>query len=97
MAWSSSAAATFSMNRWVVPNCRGTGFAGRIAVAELIWCRTKISHRLILARGVAAAAIEVDKPCANGTVTMCENGLRAGRQAGTTSLGEILRTVRLDS
>jgi general secretion pathway protein E len=74
-------------------NCRGTGFAGRIAVAELIVPDEHI-HRLILSR---ASHIEIEKAaCAAGTQTMYQNGLRQV-QAGTTSLGEVLRTVRLDS
>jgi general secretion pathway protein E len=74
-------------------NCRGTGFAGRIAVAELIVPDENI-HRLILTR---ASHIEIEKAaCAAGTQTMYQAGLRQV-QAGTTSLGEVLRTVRLES
>jgi general secretion pathway protein E len=73
-------------------NCRGTGFAGRIAVAELIVPDETI-HRLILSR---ASHGEIEKAaCAVGTTTMYQNGLRQVL-AGTTSLGEILRTVRLE-
>jgi general secretion pathway protein E len=73
-------------------NCRGTGFSGRIAVAELIVPDENI-HRLILSR---ASHTEIEKAaCAMGTQTMYENGLRQVL-AGTTSLGEILRTVRLE-
>jgi general secretion pathway protein E len=73
-------------------SCRGTGFAGRIAVAELI-VPDETTHRLILSR---ASHIEIEKAaCASGTQTLYENGLRQVL-AGTTSLGEILRTIRLE-
>ena len=73
-------------------NCRGTGFAGRIAVAELM-VPDEATHRLILSR---AGHIEIEKAaCAAGMQTMYENGLRLVL-AGTTSLSEILRTIRLE-
>ncbi len=75
------------------PKCRGTGFAGRLAVAEMIVPDENI-HRLILSR---ASHIEIEKAAtAAGMQTMYENGLRQVL-AGTTSLGEILRSVRLES
>jgi general secretion pathway protein E len=74
------------------PNCRGTGFAGRIAVAELI-VPDETTHRLILSR---ASHGEIEKAaCAVGMRTMYENGLRQVL-AGITSLGEILRSVRME-
>jgi len=73
-------------------NCRGTGFAGRIAVAELI-VPDETTHRLILSR---ASHGEIEKAaCAAGMKTMYENGLRQVL-AGVTSLGEILRSIRLE-
>jgi len=73
-------------------NCRGTGFAGRIAVAEMI-VPDETTHRLILAR---ASHGEIEKAaCAAGMKTMYENGLRQVL-AGVTSLGEILRSIRLE-
>ena len=75
------------------PNCRGTGFAGRIAVGELI-VPDEDTHRLILSR---ASHGEIEKAaCAAGMRTMYDNGLRQVL-AGTTSLGEILRSVRLEA
>jgi len=74
------------------PDCRGTGFLGRIAVAELITPDETI-HRLILSRATHG---EIEKAaCAAGMQTMYENGLRQVL-AGTTSLGELLRSVRLE-
>ena len=75
------------------PNCRGTGFAGRIAVAELI-VPDEVTHRLILSR---AGHAEIEKAAsAAGMRTMFESGL-GQVLAGTTSLGEILRSVRLEA
>ncbi|HKY18433.1 MAG TPA: type II secretion system ATPase GspE [Rhizomicrobium sp.] len=74
------------------PNCRGTGYAGRVAVAELI-APDETIHRLILSR---ASHTEIEKAaCAAGTTTMYEAGLHQVL-AGTTSLAEILRSVRLE-
>ncbi len=73
--------------------CRGTGFSGRIAVAELL-APDETIHRLILARAshneIQAAA------CRAGMRTMYECGLRQVL-AGTTSLNEVLRSVRLEN
>jgi general secretion pathway protein E len=75
------------------PSCRGTGFAGRIAVAELI-VPDETTHRLILSR---AGHGEIERAaCASGMKTMYENGLRQVL-AGVTSLGEILRSVRMEA
>jgi general secretion pathway protein E len=73
-------------------NCRGTGFAGRIAVAEFI-VPDETTHRMILSR---AGHNEIERAaCAAGMKTMYENGMRQVL-AGITSLGEILRSVRLE-
>ena len=73
--------------------CRGTGFAGRIAVAELI-VPDETTHRMILAR---ASHGEIERAaCAVGMRTMYEDGMRQVL-AGVTSLGEILRSVRLEN
>jgi general secretion pathway protein E len=73
-------------------NCRGTGYAGRIAVAELIVPDEKI-HSLILSR---ASHTEIQEAARGaGMKTMYENGL-SQVIAGTTSLAEILRSVRLE-
>ena len=74
-------------------NCRGTGFSGRIAVAELM-APDETIHHLILAR---AGHAEIEKAaCAAGMRTMFDNGLQQVL-SGTTSLGEILRSVRLEA
>jgi general secretion pathway protein E len=73
--------------------CRGTGFAGRIAVAELMVPDETI-HRLILSQ---AGHGEIERAaCAGGMRAMFEAGL-SQVLAGTTSLGEILRSVRLEA
>jgi general secretion pathway protein E len=75
------------------PNCRGTGYAGRIAVAELIVPDDTI-HDLILARAGHSEIQEAARSA--GMQTMYENGLRQV-VAGTTSLAEILRSIRLEA
>jgi general secretion pathway protein E len=75
------------------PSCRGTGYAGRIAVAELL-TPDQITHRLILSR---AGHADIQRAaCESGMQTMYENGLHHVI-AGTTSLSEILRSIRLES
>ena len=72
--------------------CRGTGYAGRIAVCELLTPDETI-HRLILSR---AGHAEIQRAAsASGMRSMYEHGLRQVI-AGTTSLSEILRAVRLE-
>jgi general secretion pathway protein E len=72
--------------------CRGTGYLGRLAIAELL-APDETTHRLILARSPHA---EIQSAaCAAGMETMYENGLRHAI-AGTTSLSEILRSIRLE-
>jgi len=74
------------------PACRGTGYSGRIAIAELLVPDESI-HRLILSR---AGHIQIQNAaCETGMQTMHENGLKHAL-AGTTSLGEVLRSVRLE-
>jgi general secretion pathway protein E len=75
------------------PKCRGTGYAGRIAVAELIVPDDHI-HSLILSRANHTEIQEAAR--AKGMQTMYENGLRQV-VAGTTSLAEILRSIRLET
>jgi general secretion pathway protein E len=74
------------------PACRGTGYVGRIAVAELL-VPDETTHRLILSR--AGHAEIQSAACAAGMQTMYENGLQHVI-AGATSLAEILRSVRLE-
>jgi general secretion pathway protein E len=72
--------------------CRGTGYAGRLAVAELLAIDEK-THELILSR---AGHADIQRAaCAAGMQTMYENGMRHVI-AGTTSLSEVLRSVRLE-
>ena len=72
--------------------CRGTGFRGRFALAELLVPRQKI-EQLILSRGdrqaLEAAAME------RGMIPLLEAGLRAV-QAGVTSLDELMRAVNTE-
>ncbi|HWY62816.1 MAG TPA: type II secretion system ATPase GspE [Rhizomicrobium sp.] len=75
------------------PKCRGTGYAGRIAVAELIVPDDHI-HRLILSRANHTEIQEAAR--STGMQTMYEAGLRQV-VAGTTSLAEILRSIRLEA
>ncbi len=74
------------------PRCRNTGYLGRVAVTELLVPDERI-NQLVLARAdhsaIQAAA------CASGMQTMYENGLQHVI-AGTTTLSEIIRSVRLD-
>jgi general secretion pathway protein E len=74
------------------PACRGTGYAGRVAVAELLAPDEEI-RSLILTRADHGAI--QNAASAAGMRTMYENGL-AQVAAGTTSLAEILRSVRLE-
>jgi general secretion pathway protein E len=74
------------------PACRGTGYVGRVAIAELLTPDDRI-RQLILARAdhgaIQAAA------CEAGMQTMLENGLQQV-VAGNTSLSEILRSIRFE-
>ena len=74
------------------PNCRHTGYTGRIAVGELL-APDEATHRLILSRADHNAI--QNAACAGGMRTMYENGLLQVI-AGTTSLSEILRSIRLE-
>ncbi len=74
------------------PSCRHTGYAGRVAISELLTPDDSIRH-LILSQAdqgqIQSAA------CAGGMQTMMENGLRQV-VSGTTSLSEILRSIRFE-
>jgi general secretion pathway protein E len=72
--------------------CRGTGYAGRIAVGELLVPDEEV-RRLILSRA-DHNAIQASAS-ASGMRTLYENGLHHVL-AGTTSLAELLRSVRLE-
>jgi general secretion pathway protein E len=72
--------------------CRGTGYTGRIAVAELL-AIDDTTRELILSR---ASHADIQRAaCAAGMQTMYENGMHHA-VAGTTSLSEVLRSVRLE-
>ena len=72
--------------------CRGTGYVGRIAVAELLPAHEAI-RQLVLAHADYSAI--QGAACAAGMQTMYESGLACVAE-GATSLGELLRTIRLD-
>jgi general secretion pathway protein E len=74
------------------PSCRGTGYNGRLAIAELL-APDETTHRLILAR--AGHSDIQNAACASGMQSMYENGLHQVI-AGNTSLREILRSIRLE-
>ncbi len=74
------------------PNCRGTGFRGRQAIAEFLTPDAEI-ERLIFARAENA---EVERAAiAGGMVTMFQAGLQAAL-AGTTTIEEVVRSIRAE-
>ena len=74
------------------PNCRGTGFRGRQAIAEFLTPDAEI-ERLIFARAENA---EVERAAiAGGMVTMFQAGLLAAL-AGTTTIEEVVRSIRAE-
>jgi general secretion pathway protein E len=74
------------------PSCRGTGYTGRLAIAELL-TPDEVTHRLILSR---AGHMDIQNAArAAGMRTMYESGLNHVI-AGATSLSEILRSTQLE-
>ena len=75
------------------PNCRGTGYRGRQAIAEFLAPDAEI-ERLIFARTdhsvIERAAV------ASGMVTMFDAGLDAAL-AGTTTIEEVARSIRSEN
>ena len=75
------------------PECRGTGFRGRLAIGELLVPSAEID-RLIFARAdhaaIERAAIE------DGMRPILDSGLLAVLE-GETTLEEVLRSVHVDS
>jgi general secretion pathway protein E len=75
------------------PHCRGTGYRGRLAVAEFLQPNTEV-ERLIFSRAdhteIERAAVEA------GMVTMLDAGLDAAL-AGDTTIEEVTRSIRADS
>ena len=75
------------------PNCRGTGYRGRQAIAEFLAPDAEI-ERLIFAR-TDHSAIE-RAAVAAGMVTMFDAGLDAAL-AGTTTIEEVARSIRSEN
>ena len=75
------------------PQCRGTGFRGRQAIAEFLLPNAEI-ERLIFSR---ADQSEIERAAvAAGMVTMFEAGLDAAL-AGTTTIEEVVRSIRAEA
>jgi general secretion pathway protein E len=75
------------------PQCRGTGFRGRQAIAEFLVPDAEI-NRLIFARADEAAIERA--AVAAGMTTMFEAGLEAAL-AGTTTIEEVVRSIRAEA
>ncbi len=72
--------------------CRGVGYAGRTAIAELLMVNDEISERVLgreRTRSLHAAAVE------NGMTTILQNGLEKVR-LGLTTLEELHLAVSPD-
>ena len=75
------------------PQCRGTGYRGRLAIAEFLE-PTPVIERLIFAR---ADQSEIERAAvAGGMVTMFEAGIEAAL-AGQTTIEEVTRSIRADA
>jgi general secretion pathway protein E len=75
------------------PNCRGTGYRGRLAVAEFL--RPDAETEKLIFAGANDTAIE-RSAVAGGMVTMFEAGLDAAVQ-GLTTVEEVTRSLRADT
>ena len=75
------------------PNCRGTGYRGRLAIAEFLRPDAE-TERLIFA-GANDSAIE-RAAIAAGMITMFDAGLDAAL-AGTTTIEELTRSLRAEA
>ena len=75
------------------PACRGTGYRGRLAVAEFLQPDEEI-ERLIFARADQAAVERA--AVASGMVTMFETGIEAALD-GMTTIEEVVRSLRVDA
>ncbi len=74
------------------PHCRGTGYRGRLAIAEFLELSPQI-ERLIFSR---AEHSEIERAAvASGMVTMFEAGLDAAL-AGQTTIEEVTRSIRAE-
>jgi len=75
------------------PQCRGTGYRGRLAIAEFLMPDDNI-ERLIFAR---ADHVEIERAAvAAGMVTMFDAGLNAAL-AGDTTIEEVVRSIRAEA
>jgi general secretion pathway protein E len=75
------------------PECRHTGYRGRLAIAEFL-CPDAAVERLILAR---ADQSEIERAAvAAGMITMFEAGLRAAL-GGATTIEEVVRSLRSEN
>jgi general secretion pathway protein E len=75
------------------PQCRGTGYRGRLAIAEFLMPDEGI-ERLIFAR---ADHTEIERAAvAAGMVTMFDAGLNAAL-AGDTTIEEVVRSIRAEA
>ncbi len=75
------------------PACRGTGYRGRLAVAEFLQPDEEV-ERLIFARADQAAVERA--AVASGMVTMFETGIEAALD-GMTTIEEVVRSLRVDA
>jgi general secretion pathway protein E len=74
------------------PKCRGTGYRGRLAIAEFLRPDAAV-ERLIFARAETA---EIERAAvAGGMVSMFDTGLEAAL-AGTTTVEEVVRSIRAE-
>ena len=74
------------------PKCRGTGYRGRLAIAEFLRPDPAV-ERLIFARAETA---EIERAAvAGGMVPMFDTGLDAAL-AGTTTVEEVVRSIRAE-
>jgi general secretion pathway protein E len=75
------------------PNCRGTGFRGRQAIAEFMVPDAAV-ERLIFARADQA---DIERAAvAGGMVTMFDVGVQAALD-GSTTIEEVIRTIRAEA
>jgi general secretion pathway protein E len=72
------------------PQCRGTGYRGRLAIAEFLQPDATIEH-LIFAH---AEHSEIEKAAvAAGMETMFDSGMAAALE-GVTTIEEVMRSIR---
>ncbi len=71
------------------PSCRGTGYRGRMVVAEILTVDTEMQHAI--ARGASVPEL-AELARGNGMLTLWESGLERVL-AGTTSLHELVDNV----